>query len=433
MFHRHSRGNSCGMNARVPLPLAGGAGGGQVNQQHHPIGSIILSVRAGMTSPEGNLIRCLRSGPASGRGTQASLRQRLVFLISICFFLSFTSVVQAAPPSGSFFPILPFDAAPDAKPSLLPIASNHPLDADHTGLTRAIIVIHDFSRDAGRALATMTALAGDENSATMIMAPQFLLDSDITRFADNLPDKGRDFARWSIGGWGSGADSLPAPPQKSISSFTALDLMLLYLADHASFPDMKEITVIGHGEGGDFVQRYTATGQAPDLLAQQKLPVHFVVADASSYLYLNTIRPREKRQGFSPPDEAACKDYNIWPYGLDGLNAYAKRAGMNAIKTRFAMRQVAYLVGADAGKNDPAPDTGCAALFQGVDRPTRAVNYVTYTGLLFGEAAAKRQDLTVVPGVGYDADALYSSTCGMTLLFGDGDCTPPTLKSTENP
>ena len=356
-------------------------------------------------------------------------------LAFLCLVLLNSSARAAAGNStaGAFFPILPLDAAPDTEPSLMPLASNHPLDADHAGLTRAIIVIHDFSRDASKALSTMTELAGEENSSTMILAPQFLLDSDIVRYADNLPDKGRSFARWALDSWGAGADSLPAPPQRSISSFTALDLMLLFLADHASFPDMKEITVVGHGEGGDFVQRYAATGQAPDLLAQQKLPVHFIVADASSYLYLNTIRPRSGRQGFSPPESDACKDYNTWPYGLEGLNGYAKRAGVNAIKTRFAMRQIAYLVGDKSGKNDPAPDTSCAALLQGADRPTRAVNYVTYTSLLFGEDATKQQSLTVVPNTTYAATALYGSKCGMTLLFGDGDCSTPLSRATANP
>jgi hypothetical protein len=360
------------------------------------------------------------------------LRLLLGFLLMFTATIPSAHAVAATGSAGAFFPILPFDAAPDVEPSLLPVASNHPLEESHAGLTRGIIVIHDFSRDAGKSLETVTALAGAENSSTMILAPQFLLDSDIVRFADNLPEKGKAFARWSLGGWASGSDSLPLSTQKGISSFTALDLLLLYLGDRASFPDLKEVTVIGHGEGGDFVQRYAAVGQAPDLLAEDKLPVRFVVADAASYLYLTNLRPRSNRQGFSPPDAGACKDFNTWPYGLDGLNAYARRAGENAIKTRFAARRVNYLVGENAAKNDPAPDNSCAAAFQGADRPLRAVNYVTYTGLLFGKGTGKNQDLTVVPNTGYDATSLYSSKCGMTLLFGDGDCTPTLLKGADS-
>jgi hypothetical protein len=366
----------------------------------------------------------------------------LVFLIIFAIFVGLMLAIiiparaaegPAASMAAAFFPILPFDAAPDVEPSLLPVASNHPLDENHAGLTRGVVVIHDFSRDAGKALETVTALAGSDNGSTIILAPQFLLDSDIVRFADNLPDKGRNFARWTLGGWATGADSLPSPPQKGISSFTALDLLLMFLADRNSFPDMRAITVIGHGEGGDFVQRYAVAGRAPDILAAQKLPVRFIVADAGSYLYLSNLRPRSNRQGFSPPDEKACKDFNQWPYGLDGLNAYARREGVNAIKTRFAARKVNYLVGEDASRNDPAPDNGCAAMSEGADIPMRAIDYATYTGLLFGQGSGKHQDLMVVPNTGYDAAALYGSACGMTLLFGDGDCTPPLLKGAENP
>ncbi len=360
-----------------------------------------------------------------------NMRNLLLGIVFLCSTTAAPAYADSAPQpsSAAFFPILPLDAAPDVEPSLMPLASNHPLTENHQGLTRGIIVIHDFSRDAAKTLSTAMTLAGAENSATMILAPQFLLDSDIVRFANSLPDKGKGFARWSLGSWGAGGDSLPQPPQKGISSFTALDILLLYLADRSAFPDMKEVVVVGHGEGGDFVQRYAASGQAPDLLLNDQLPVRFVVADASSYLYLTPVRPRSNRQGFSPPDIEVCKDYNQWPYGPDALNAYAKRAGVNAIKTRFATRQVAYLVGENSGKTDPAPDNGCAALQQGPDRPSRAVNYVTYIGLLYGSDTAKHQDLTVVPNTGYDPASLYGSSCGMTLLFGDGDCTPPSLKS----
>jgi hypothetical protein len=355
------------------------------------------------------------------------------FVVILIMTTTSPAYAAPAPASATFFPLLPVDAPPDTEPSLLPVASNHPLDGPHPGVRQGFIVIHDFSREANKSLAVMTELAGESNGETMIMAPQFLLDSDIARYVSSLPEQGRAFARWTIGGWGTGDESLPTPTQKSISSFSAIDLMLMYLADRALFPDMQSVTLVGHGEGGDFVQRYAAVGVAPDILAQQNLAVHFIVANAASYLYLNNIRPRAQRQGFSPPDDGVCKDYNQWPYGLENLNGYARHEGLNAIKTRFATRQIAYLVGENASKNDPAPDTSCAAMLQGGDRPSRAVNYTTYIGLLFGEAASAHEDLTVVPGATYDASALYASTCGMTLLFGDGDCTPAVMKAQDRP
>ena len=353
----------------------------------------------------------------------------LAVLLALCPVASHAAINTFT----TYFPLLPYDAPPDAQPSLLPLASNIQLEGSHADITRGIIIIHDFSRDAGQSLATIMSLAGAQNDKTVILAPQFLLESDIARFAEKMPDKGRDFARWTLGGWGAGDNSLAQPAQKGISSYTAIDLMLMYLADPASFPDMKDIIVIGHGEGGDFVQRYAAAGQAPEVMGKQ-ISLRFAVLNASSYLYLTTVRPQKNRQGFAPPDDGTCKDFNQWPYGTDNLNAYAKRAGVNAIKMRFASRQVGYLVGENASKNDPAPDTSCAALLQGADRPSRAMNYDIYTGILYGEAATKKQNLLVEPNTGYDATALYGSKCGMTMLFGDGDCTPALLKSApENP
>src|SRR5580698_4121859 len=70
---------------------------------------------------------------------------------------------NSAVPASSWFPILPFEAQPDAEPQLLPVASNAPLDSDHANITRAIIVIHDVSRDASNAVATFATLAAANN------------------------------------------------------------------------------------------------------------------------------------------------------------------------------------------------------------------------------------------------------------------------------
>jgi hypothetical protein len=188
-------------------------------------------------------------------------------------------------PAATWFPILPFDAEPDAQPQLLPLTSNMPLDEDHTGVTRAIIVIHDVSRDSSSALAMLATLAGERNKTTFIMAPQFLLESDIARFAGHLPDEGRNLARWTPGAWEDGGESTAHPPDKGISTFTAMDLLLAFLSEKKFFPDLQDVIVTGHGAGGDFVLRYAAIGLAPDLLDPLGIKVQFAAANASSYLY----------------------------------------------------------------------------------------------------------------------------------------------------
>ncbi len=327
-----------------------------------------------------------------------------------------------AVPATAYFPVLPLGATDDALPQLVPVASNHALNGVQTGVTRAIIVIHDDSRDANAALAMMSALAGNANTSTMIIAPQFLLPSDIARFADHLPEKGRSFATWQIYGWAQGDDSIASPGHKSVSSFTAVDLLMMLLSDRAAFPDLREIVVAGSGAGADFVQRYAAFGMAADLVVKQNIDLRYLLADASSYLYLTANRPIAPsalgQKGFGAPDAAACPDFNAYPYGLDKLNTYAQHVGANAAKTNYALRFVTYL----NGVGDAFPDSKCAALQQGADSAAREMNYELYLRSIYGEVAAKTQKFWQTRTGKNDAVSLFGSACGMSVLFDNGVC-----------
>ncbi len=219
-----------------------------------------------------------------------------------------------------------------------------PLAGDHVqGLTRApYLVVHDFSRDASHVLAELMTLAAGDNATTLIIAPQFLLDSDIARFADHLPDGGKNFARWTLGGWNSGGDSLPLAQEKGISSFTVMDLLLMYLADKTNFPDLNQITIVGHGEGADFVQRYAAAGQATDILNQQNRWVLAFRGRQPVIVFISISPPNGRKPAsqlltLATTKDAAptCADFNNWPYGLDAPNAYVKHIGRECCQTRL--------------------------------------------------------------------------------------------------
>jgi hypothetical protein len=329
-----------------------------------------------------------------------------------------------AVPATSYFPVLPFEASPDAAPQWIPVAANHPLDGSHAGIARAIVVIHDASRDANGALAGLSALAGDANEVTMILAPQFLLPSDLARFADHLPDKGHAFAAWQVAGWQAGDDSVVTPNQKSLSSFTVVDLLLMYLTDRDKFPDLKTITVAGFGAGANFVQRYAALGVAADVIAPQNIELRYLVADASAYLYPTATRPIPAgkgggMKGFGRPDATACPDYNAYPYGLDRLNPYGRRGGANAAKTGYGLHFITYI---NAVAPDAVVETNCAALIEGADSAARAVNYKAYLNSLYGDVAARTQNFVLASGAKNDEVGLFGSDCGMSTLFGDGIC-----------
>jgi hypothetical protein len=324
-----------------------------------------------------------------------------------------------------YFPIFPLGAAPDAPPQFLPLASNRPLTGDQSMTTRAIISIHDLSRNASDALAVMTTLSGSDNGTTLIITPQFPLEIDIMRFASLLPDKGAAIARWPLGadvfGWQSGGDSVAGPRQKGISSFTAMDLLLLFLSNRAAFPNLRQVVLVGHGAGADFVLRYAAVGQAPDMLGEGQIAVRFVAANPSSYLYLTNQRPAATGQNFAIANTTECAGVNAYPYGLGDLAPYARRRGVSAIQMKYPQRHVTVLSG-NKIVADPYLDQSCAAKAQGADRLARARNFERYLALSFGDATSNTQSFAYVPNAGYDPVSLYGSYCGLSALFGDGAC-----------
>jgi hypothetical protein len=347
---------------------------------------------------------------------------RILFVLA-GFFLFFGGAAFAAEvvPATAYLPVLPLDAPSDALPQLVPLAANRPLGDAHPGITRAVIVIHDETRDATSALAMMSALVGTENASTIILAPQFLLPSDIMRFAEYLPEKGHGFAAWQVLGWSAGDDSMPGPSRKGVSSFTVVDLLLMFLSDRVAFPDMKDIVVAGFGAGANFTQRYAAFSAAANPVSTQNIMLRFVVAGATSYIYQTPSRPLGGNKGFGLPDEAACPSFNAYPYGLEKLNTYARHTGPNAAKVDYSTRFVTYL---NAPAADPVSETTCGAMDEGANGAVRAENYRLYLHTLYGDVADRTQVFAKTAGGPNDAVSLFGSACGMSALFGDGLCSP---------
>jgi len=339
------------------------------------------------------------------------------------------AVQGEAPPIGSqYFPVLPRGASEDALPQIVPVASNYELAGVHEEVRRVVLIVHDLSRNASDSVTMMTTLAGADQRATLILSPQFLLASDIARFSAHLPQKGEVVARWPLGAepdgsgsWQTGGLSSTQKGQKGISSFTVIDLLLLYLADRRIFPNIERIVVAGHGMGADFVQRYAAMGIAPDLLAGQKLSVSFLLSNPSSYLYLTKPRPDDAGVHFGLPEEDKCPDVNAYPYGLDAMNAYARRSGVAAIRERYPARRVMLLL-SEAIKLDTFLDMSCAARAQGQSRLDRGRNFARYLLMSFGEEQMASHSFTVIPGAGYDPVTVFGSYCGQAMLLGDGNC-----------
>lgn len=336
-----------------------------------------------------------------------------------------SSSAAAAPVSAlpsKFFPL--FSAENRDSVQFLPLATSVDLEAMHPGVSRAIIAVHDVTRGAGEILAMLMTLGGADGGATVVLAPHFPLEVDIARFSAHLPEQGRVIARWpALRGWIDGGLSGGAG---GISSFSALDFLALFLADKTRFPAMKTIVLAGYGAGGEFVQRYAAVGRAPELLAQDGVEVRFVVAQPSSYLYFSNLRPSDNGSAFSIPRDGGCPNFNSYPYGLENLGVYSRRKGVQALRIAYPLKRVYYLIGEESSgiAVDPFGDVSCAANLQGKGRFARAQAYARHIQQSFGEESAKTHIFSTVKNAAHDPVALFGSSCGLSALFGDGQCLP---------
>ncbi|HEX6442628.1 MAG TPA: hypothetical protein VF007_10605 [Stellaceae bacterium] len=308
-----------------------------------------------------------------------------------------------------------FPVAGAAGGGLLPIALSQDWSRPLPGISRAVVIVHGYSRNADDYFKSIAALAPDEH--TLVVAPQFLASEDAA--AHSLPDS---VLRWKREAWSGGGDAEGASP---VSSFEAIDGLLLALADHVRLPDLQTIVLAGFSAGGQLVQRYTAVGQAADKIEARGIPLHYVVGSPSSYLYFSDERPLPEG-GFGPFARAsACPNYDGWKYGLAGvLPRYVEPAlkdGAVALERRYAGLDVVYLLGgADNDPNHPQLDKSCAAEAQGPSRLDRGLAYFAY--LREHNGTALRQRLWQIPGVAHQHARVFASLCGRAALFGVPGC-----------
>ena len=274
---------------------------------------------------------------------------------------------------------------------------NGSLDGSPTA-KRAIIIVHGVLRNADTYFATgELVLKSAHATDTLLIAPQFVEAGDL---------KGHDVPaatlRWSDD-WAGGSPALaPAP----ISTYSVFDAMLERLADRKRFPSLTSIVVVGHSAGGQIVQRYAVVGNGPSLVANGGVHVHLIVANPSSYLYFGDQRPYSKN---------GCAGFEHWRYGFVGVPPYVDLTPA-AYEQRFVARDVTYLLGTvDTNPREWDLDTSCAAEAQGPYRFARGKSYAAYLKGRHPQGTA--QDIAFVPGVGHDNQKMFTSACGVAVIF----------------
>ncbi|PYR22728.1 MAG: hypothetical protein DMF94_03670 [Acidobacteria bacterium] len=290
------------------------------------------------------------------------------------------------------------------------IYRTYALDGKNEKITRAMIMVHGAGRDADNYFRTAVAaafLAGALED-TIVISP---------RFASNgggCQDKlAANEISWPCNGdsWRSGG---AADKDGKLTSYDFADAILRRVARKAAFPNLKAIVVSGHSAGGQFANRYEMANQVHDTLG---VPITYIVANPSSYAYLDPTRPAAGANGATEfrafGDGRTCTSYDNWPYGLRGRTGYASRLTDDQLKKQLAARPTTYLV----GELDTLPlagfDSSCPAMAQGANRNLRGQAWGKYVN----EKLGAHHTTMVVPLCGHNARCMFTSDSVLALLF----------------
>ncbi|MHC8323854.1 alpha/beta hydrolase [Pseudomonas sp. GB2N2] len=271
-------------------------------------------------------------------------------------------------------------------------------------IERVLIIIHGRLRNSEtyRRSAEKAAQQAGQSSSTLVIAPQFLNETDVARHpvADTV-------LRWQGNDWmGGGLSTAPF----ALSAYAALDQIIARLGDRRQFPDVKDVVIAGHSGGAQVVQRYALLNHEQPELKAAGVHVRYVIANPSSYAYFDERRP----VAFN---HAKCANFNRWKYGLTDLPAYAEGQTPAQLEDNYVQRDIVYLLGQqDIDPNHPALDKSCEAEAQGAYRLARGRNYFEY--LKRSHPQGLNQQLVEVPGVGHNGDAMFTSPEGQKVLFG---------------
>jgi hypothetical protein len=292
----------------------------------------------------------------------------------------------------------------DGKVGILPCHASQRLDRPSSGIGRLVVVVHGALRDSDQYFAHAQAAAGDVGSSAVIVAPQFLANVD----AEALAGAASETLFWDVEGWKGGEAALgPAP----ISSFTAMDGLLEQLTEWGRRRDGRKLSVviIGNSAGGQYVNRYAATGRAPDVLEQRGISVRFIIANPSTYLYFDHERP------VTVPNATGI---NRWRYGFEGSPTYVNSGPQQSLE-RYLARDVTIVLGSE--DRDGAAlllEVSAAAMAQGANRLERGINYDGHVRRLAAAAGlATRHRLIRLSGIGHPANDVLAAPQVREIMF----------------
>jgi Alpha/beta hydrolase family len=273
----------------------------------------------------------------------------------------------------------------------------------------AIIVVHGLERSDENSFARIVAAAraSGKEPVTLVLAPKFKTTED---------QPGADEHFWSSDGWPSGDLSQDDKDRtRRLSSFAVVDRLVAELSDATRFPALRRVVLVGHSAGGQFVNRYVAVGRLGEGVGEPngRLEYRFVIANPSSYLYLDERRPVPGSDRFEPPRQAP-PGYNVWRHGLERRKAYADGVSVDEIRRNVFERAAYYLIGTADSKRDRSLSTSPASMLQGDNRYDRWEKFRRYVGLFPQWRGAVFAE---VLGAGHSGAQMFDSRAARQAMF----------------
>ncbi|PKI84850.1 hypothetical protein MVES1_001362 [Malassezia vespertilionis] len=302
-----------------------------------------------------------------------------------------------------------------------------------------VIVVHGSLRDGDSYWSLMNDIFADlikqgdarVDRNLIIVAPEFFSAEQNEGQYSSKQLAWPDLNLWQPG------EASSRPKGLNISSYEAIEKLVDHFDNSSQYPQMKNITLVGHSGGGQLVNRYATLARK----LPQNTHMRFIVADPSSSLYFTEDRAVTDK---NIVDKAKCPLYNSYRYGFDNLTIpiYGGQSAQTGFKN-YVTRDIVHLNGLlDTEVNG---DQQCMAILQGgTQRISRNFSWWKYLNLIAGTGEDMRffpgnftnvpnwkhlysgdftPRLSIVANASHDVDQVFNSAIGNSALF-DTDVLP---------
>ncbi|KDN52420.1 hypothetical protein K437DRAFT_220575 [Tilletiaria anomala UBC 951] len=335
-------------------------------------------------------------------------------------------------PSGANFVDLPVGTNGDM------IGTYWTANPKNSTATHAFVMIHGRLRDGDKYWKVMDDALTNAVKAkypgvdkdAIVVAPEYF-STKLNEGQYNEHELG-----WSdVNAWQAG-EIATHPKGTTASAFDVLDAFVAEFADQTKYPAMKNVTLVGHGGGGQLMQRYAVVGQSPP----SNVHVRYIYGDPSSSVYFTKDRPQVKA---SVANISSCPMYNTWRYGFANFTTDVNPTSPKLPIDYFAQyiqRDVVSMIGLQDVKS--SGDEYCMAQLQGgPKRRDRNLAYWKYINTLaktnfdltgFNATFKHLPDwsnvsrnviahrLIVIENADHDAALVFGSAEGRAALFSSG-------------